>query len=158
MYKKDLPKDWFGPHPIECGWYLDCSIIHLQRFLFVKILSLGLQSRLQGPMCLKVPKNQGLPLRRKVKKSLRPKKLWLIQRGPRMIFKRPWISFRRHHLPRLLVWFHCPLLLRLKRNIHSLVLFSFLLARGHGKIFYSTQMIFKCKRKLHLFFMFTNLP
>ncbi len=24
MYKKDLLKDWFGPHLTKCGWYLDC--------------------------------------------------------------------------------------------------------------------------------------
>jgi hypothetical protein len=71
IYKKNLFKEWFGLHFIECGWYLDCpkDCTPSSNFLFVKILSL---KRLKKPLCLKVPKDQGIWLRRKVRKSLQP--------------------------------------------------------------------------------------
>ncbi len=110
MYRKDLLKDWSCPHLTKCGWYLDCpkdGTSSLEVSL-CESFELGFTRRLQRPLCLKVPKNQGMPLRRKVRRNLQPQKLWLTQRGPIMIFRRTWLSINKHHLPKLLMQFCCP--------------------------------------------------
>jgi hypothetical protein len=74
MYKKDLFKEWFGPHPIECGWYLDCpkDCTPSSKVSFHENFEPGFTKKALETLCLKVPKDQRIWLRRKGRKSSWP--------------------------------------------------------------------------------------